>query len=261
MNILEKIYQDKLIEVRNDKKRLSGQEICQQIKCLEVKPKDFALALKQKFAEKKPAIIAEIKKASPSKGVIREDFDPVKIAKIYEANGAAAISVLTDEKYFMGKKEYLSAVRKAVSLPLLRKDFIIDPYQIWEAKLIGADCILLIMAMLDLKLAKELEDEALKIGLNVLVEVHNQKELNQALQLKTPLIGINNRNLKNLEVDINLSKKLAKLIPSDRIIICESGIKTKEDILEMQKCGINNFLIGESLMSKTNIGKALKELF
>lgn len=260
MNILEKIHQDKLIEIRNNKKLLSGEEICRQIKCSEVKIKDFASALKQKSLENKPAIIAEIKKASPSKGVIREDFDAVSIAKIYEQNGAACISVLTDEKYFMGRKEYLSEVRKNVDLPILRKDFIIDPYQIWEAKLIGADCILLIMSMLDLKLAIDLEKEAMKIGLQILVEIHSKEELDDALELQTPLIGINNRNLKDFQIDINLSKNLAKIIPDNRLIICESGIKNKADILEMQNCGINNFLIGESLMRQNDIGLGLRNL-
>lgn len=260
MNILEKIYQDKLIEVRNKKKQTPAQELCAQIKCSINKPKDFAAAIEEKLKQNKVAIIAEVKKASPSKGIIREDFDPVKIAKIYEDNGAVCLSVLTDEKYFMGKNEYLTAIRKEVNLPILRKDFIVDPYQIWEAKLIGADCILLIMAMISDELAAKLEQTAIESGMSVLIEVHDEEELKRALKLKSRLIGINNRNLKTFEVSLETSKILAAQIPSDKIIICESGIFTNDDILQMQKVGINSFLIGESLMRQEDIGLALKNL-
>jgi indole-3-glycerol phosphate synthase len=260
MNILEQIYQDKLIEVRNKKKQISAQEICLQIKCDKVKPKNFTAAIEAKLNQKQTAIIAEVKKASPSKGIIRADFDPVFIAKTYQENGAACLSVLTDEKYFMGKNEYLSAIKKEVDLPILRKDFIIDSYQILESKQIGADCILLIMAMLDEKQAIDLEQAAMEIGLSVLIEVHNEVELQQALKLKSRLIGINNRNLKTFEISLETSKKLAAQIPQDKIIICESGIFTKTDILEMQAIGINSFLIGESLMRQDDIGLALRNL-
>jgi indole-3-glycerol phosphate synthase len=260
MNILEQIYQDKLIEVRNKKKQISGDEICAQIKCASHKIKDFAAAIEKTIKQGKPAIIAEVKKASPSKGIIREDFDPVSIAKIYEENGAACISVLTDEKYFMGKNEYLSEIRKNVDLPILRKDFIIDPYQILESKLIGADCILLIMAMLDDDKAQKLEEKAIEIGLSVLIEVHDEEELKRALKLKSRLIGINNRNLKTFEISLEVSKSLFPKIPSGKIIICESGIFNEDDISQMQKIGINSFLIGESLMRQENIGLALKNI-
>ncbi|MES2677361.1 MAG: indole-3-glycerol phosphate synthase TrpC [Pseudomonadota bacterium] len=260
MNILEKICQDKQLEVRGKKKLLSGQEICAQIKCADHKPKDFAAAIEEKLKQNKCAIIAEVKKASPSKGIIRADFDPVAIAKTYQENGATCLSVLTDEKYFMGKNEYLSAIRKEVDLPILRKDFIIDPYQIWEAKLIGADCILLIMAMLSEKQAIELEQTALDIGLSVLIEIHDEEELQKALKLKSRLIGINNRNLKTFEISLSTSVDLATKIPQDKIIICESGIFTKADILEMQKISINAFLVGESLMRQGDIGLALRNL-
>jgi indole-3-glycerol phosphate synthase len=260
MNILEQIYQDKLIEVRNKKKQISGDEICAQIKCASHKIKDFAAAIERKIQQGKPAIIAEVKKASPSKGIIREDFDPVSIAKIYEENGAACISVLTDEKYFMGKNEYLSEIRKNVDLPILRKDFIIDPYQILESKLIGADCILLIMAMLDDDKAQKLEEKAIEIGLSVLIEVHDEEELKRALKLKSRLIGINNRNLKTFEISLEVSRSLFPKIPSGKIIICESGIFNEDDISQMQKIGINSFLIGESLMRQENIGLALKNI-
>jgi indole-3-glycerol phosphate synthase len=260
MNILEKIYQDKIIEVRNCKKALPLTQICALMKESPRKPKGFVKSIEDKLANKKTAIICEVKKASPSKGIIREDFDPVQIAKIYESNGAACISVLTDEKYFMGKSEYLSAVRKEVNLPILRKDFIVDAYQIYEAKLIGADCILLIMAMIDLETAMEFEKIANDIGLDVLAEVHDKEELDLALKLKTKLIGINNRNLKTLKVDINTSKELEKFIPKDKIVVCESGISTKDDIITMQESKINTFLIGESLMRCDDIGQALQKL-
>ena len=260
MSVLERIYQDKIIEVRNKKKLISGQEICAQIKCVEVKIKDFTAALEAKIKQNQTAIIAEVKKASPSRGVIREDFDAAEIALEYQKNGAACISVLTDEKYFMGKNEYLSAVRKAVDLPILRKDFIIEPYQIWEAKLIGADCILLIMAMLDEQTAIDLEAEATRVGLQSLIEIHDEADLKKALKLKSRLFGINNRNLKTLEVSLETTKILAPQIPKDKIIICESGIKTKAEITEMKSHGASAFLIGESLMKEKNIGAALRNL-
>jgi indole-3-glycerol phosphate synthase len=260
MNILEQIYQDKLIEVRSKKKQVSGDQICAQIKCGSRIIKDFAAAIEAKTNKNQIAIIAEVKKASPSKGIIREDFDPVAIAKTYEENGAACISVLTDEKYFMGKNEYLSEIRKNVDLPILRKDFIIDPYQILEAKLIGADCILLIMAMLSQDQAIKLEQKALEIGLSVLIEIHDEEDLQKALKLKSRLFGINNRNLKTFEISLEVSKNLKPKIPSGKIIICESGIFDKNDICEMQEIGINSFLIGESLMRKENIGLALRNI-
>lgn len=260
MNILEQIFQDKKIEVRNCKKILPLDEICSKMKANPRKPKDFTLAIKNQITDKKTAIIAEIKKASPSKGIIRNDFDPVKIAKIYEENGATCISVLTDEKYFMGKSEYLKQVRQTVELPILRKEFIVDPYQIYEAKMLGADCILLIMAMIDLKTALEFEKIANDIGLSVLVEVHDKEELDLALNLKTKLVGINNRNLKTLKVDINTSRELVKFMPEDKIVVCESGISTIDEINLMKQSKINSFLIGESLMRQDNIAKALSDL-
>ncbi len=262
MNILQKIYQDKLIEVRNKKKITSADQICKQIKCGSAKNISFIKAIEEKIKLKQTAIIAEIKKASPSKGVIRKDFDPKQIAKIYKENGAACISVLTDEKYFMGKNEYLTQAKQESDLPILRKDFIIDDYQILESKLIGADCILLIMAMLSDEQAKNLESRAIDMGLNVLVEVHDEDELKRALKLKTKLIGINNRNLKTLEVNINTSKKLAKMIPENAgyITICESGIKSRADIESVMAYNINTFLIGESLMKEKNIALTLKSL-
>ena len=261
MNILEQIYQDKLVEVRTKKKQKSAHEICQEINCAKSRPKDFINAIEQKLAKNQVVIIAEVKKASPSKGIIRADFNPVSIAKTYQNSGAACLSVLTDEKYFMGKNEYLSQIRQNVDLPILRKDFIIDPYQIWEAKLIGADCILLIMAMLDEAQAIELEQVAIEAGLAVLIEIHDEEDLLKALKLKSRLIGINNRNLKTFATSLETSKNLAPKIPQNKIIICESGIDCKKDILEIQKIGIHCFLIGEFLMRQDDIGQALKELF
>ena len=258
MNILQKIYQDKLIEVRNKKKQISAEELCSQ--CKKAQPKDFIQALKQKIANDQTAIIAEVKKASPSKGIIRADFDPIIIAKTYENNGATCISVLTDEKYFMGKNEYLRQIHQNVNLPILRKDFIIDPYQVWESKSIGADCILLIMTMLDQNQAIELEQTAIDSNLSVLVEIHDEEDLQKALKLKSNLIGINNRNLKTFETTLEISKNLAPKIPQNKIIICESGINNKSDIIQMQKIGINSFLIGESLIRQSNIALALNKL-
>ncbi len=258
MNILQEIYQHKLIEVRNRKKHTPVEAICKKIDCKR-QILDFAGALKAKNAQNQNALICEIKKASPSKGLIRADFDPVKIAKTYQKAGAACISVLTDEKYFKGSLENLAAVRKATTLPILRKDFIADAYQIYEAKLAGADCILLIVAMLDDEKLLELEEIAINSGLSVLIEVHSEEELKRALKMQSKLIGINNRNLKTLKVDINTSINLAKQIPDDRIIIGESGIKSRSDIEKLNAGGINSFLIGEHFMLSDDIGDEVKK--
>ena len=205
-------------------------------------------------------MIAEIKKASPSKGIIRQNFDPVLIAQSYEKGGAACLSVLTDRDYFQGHPDFIKQVKSSTKLPVLRKDFIIDPYQIYESRALGADCILLIVAALDLEKMKELEIIANDLGMAVLVESHNQLELDAALELNTPLIGINNRDLKTFEVSLKTSIDLVKSI-KDRIPITESGIFNHEDIKLMNENHINTFLVGEAFMRQDEPGEALKELF
>lgn len=219
--------------------------------------RDFIAALKP---SKKPSIIAEIKKASPSKGLIREDFNVAEIATTYSQNGARCLSVLTDIHYFQGHPNYLALAKSHCELPVLRKDFIIDPYQIHESLALGADCILLIVALLDDVQLLDYSQIAQELGMAVFVESHTREELDRALLLPTSLIGINNRSLHTFNTDIQLSIELKQYIPNDKIIITESGINTHADIKLMQSHGINTFLIGESLMRAKNIGQALKEL-
>lgn len=258
-NFLEEIYQHKLIEVRNRKKRLSIQEICAKIKCGQNSDLNFFDSLKKKDDRGEVALICEVKKASPSHGLIRENFNHVEIAKNYEEAGATCISVLTDEKYFMGSNQYLQEIRTISKLPILRKDFTVDSYQIYEAKMLGANCILLIVAMLDDEKLRELENQALDAELSVLVEIHNEEELHRAAKLKSKLIGINNRNLKTLKTNLETSILLAKQVPNDYVLISESGIKDHLDIELLQQAGINCFLIGEHFMRQENIKKAVEE--
>lgn len=259
-NILEEIYQHKLLEVRSRKKDLSVQEICARTKCLD-KPRDFFSALQKKSEKNEIALICEIKKASPSHGLIRDDFNHIEIAKAYAEGGATCLSILTDEKYFMGKNQYLQEVRAISPLPILRKDFIVDTYQIYEAKMLGADCILLIVAMLDDAKLIELEKCALDIGLSVLIEVHNEEELQRASKLKSKLLGINNRDLKTLKVDLQTSLFLSEQVPLDYVLVAESGIKSSVDIELLQQAGINCFLIGEHFMRQKDIAKAVRDIF
>jgi indole-3-glycerol phosphate synthase len=223
--------------------------------------RDFEGALRAKIAKGHPAVIAEIKKASPSKGVIREDFIPADIAQSYAEHGAACLSVLTDRDFFQGSADYLKQARASCDLPVLRKDFIVDAYQVFEARVMGADCILLIAACLDDAQMAELEALAHSLGMAVLVEVHDSAELDRALKLKTRLLGINNRNLRTFEVSLNNTLDLLSRVPADRLLITESGIVTGADVTTMRDAGVHAFLVGEAFMRAPDPGVALAALF
>lgn len=223
--------------------------------------RDFIGSIRAKIANKQSAVIAEIKKASPSKGIIRADFQPAEIAKSYEQGGAACLSVLTDTEYFQGSPEYLKQARTACTLPVLRKDFMIDPYQVYEARAMGADCILLIAAAIDLEKMRELETIAHSLGMAVLVEVHNGEELDLALQLETPLLGINNRNLRTFEVTLDTTLGLLARIPQNKIVVTESGIFTSDDVALMRKNNVHTFLVGEAFMRQPEPGVELAKVF
>ncbi|OQW85767.1 MAG: indole-3-glycerol-phosphate synthase [Rhodoferax ferrireducens] len=223
--------------------------------------RDFVGALRAKIASGQPAVIAEIKKASPSKGVIRADFIPADIAQSYAEFGAACLSVLTDQQFFQGCGDYLKQARASCHLPVLRKDFMVDAYQIYESRVLGADAVLLIAACLSDAQMKEFEHIARSLDMAVLVEVHDADELQRALKLKTPLIGVNNRNLKTFEVSLDTTLTLMKDIPADRLLVCESGIHTRDDVLRMGAAGVNAFLVGEAFMRAPEPGEALAALF
>jgi indole-3-glycerol phosphate synthase len=223
--------------------------------------RDFAGAVRASIAAGRPAVIAEIKKASPSKGVIREDFSPAGIASAYARAGASCLSVLTDRRFFQGDPAYLQAARAACELPVLRKDFLIDPWQVFEAREMGADAILLIVAALDLALMREMEAVAESLGMDVLVEVHDAAELDVALQLRTPLVGINNRNLRTFEVSLQTTLDLLGRMPADRIVVTESGILTPADVTLMRGHKVSAFLVGEAFMRADDPGAALEALF
>jgi len=224
-------------------------------------PRDFAGALRAKIAAGKPAVIAEIKRASPSKGLLRDPFEPAAIARSYAASGAACLSVLTDREYFQGAPEHLAEARAACALPVLRKDFIVEPYQVYEARALGADCILLIAAALAAGDMRGLEGIAHGLGMAVLVEVHDAAELESALTLRTPLLGINNRDLRSFETRLETTLALLPRVPQDKVVVTESGILAPEDVKRMRAAGVRAFLVGEAFMRSAEPGKALISLF
>lgn len=259
-DVLSQIVQTKREEVAKASAIYSLRDLEQQIPGAP-EPRGFERAIVSRVKQGQTAVIAEIKKASPSKGVIRENFDPVEIALSYESHGATCLSVLTDRDYFQGSPDFLVAARSATNLPTLRKDFMIDPYQIYEARCMGADCILLIVAALGEQQMLELADTASSLGMDILVESHSGEELSRALEVKTALIGINNRNLKTFETSLKNTLDLLNEIPDDRTVITESGIHTERDVSRMRQAEVRAFLVGEAFMRQADPGLALSELF
>ena len=264
-DILDKIVATKKVEIAQISKKISlgnQRELAlTNNQSNGLKPRGFINSINQKIASGKAGVITEIKKASPSKGILRENFNPAEIARSYELHGSACLSVLTDVDYFQGCNAYLQEARAACNIPVLRKDFTIDPYQVYEARAIGADAILLIVACLELNQMKELEACAHELGLDVLVEVHNASELEHAFELKTPLLGINNRNLKTFEVTLQTTLSLLSMVPSNKTLVTESGILNRADVQLMRDKQVNAFLVGEAFMRAQDPGVALSELF
>jgi len=259
-DILQKILARKQQEVAERSARLSVSEIQQRLK-QSPKPRAFAKALQVAVAANKPAVIAEIKKASPSKGLIRQDFYPDKIAASYAQAGASCLSILTDMDFFQGADDYLQQARAACTLPVLRKDFIIDAWQIYESRLLGADCILLIVAALNDQQLMQFANVAQQLQMDVLLEVHDQDELERALRIPAPLLGINNRNLRTFEVSLQTTLTMQSSVPNDRLLVTESGILTTEDVHILRASGVNAFLVGEAFMRANDPGQALAQLF
>ena len=262
-DILERIVAVKREEIAAARARRSLASLREEAESAERRAdlRDFAGALRARVADDRPAVIAEVKKASPSKGVLREHFVPAEIAASYERHGAAALSVLTDERFFQGSAAYLREARAACALPVLRKDFMVDDYQVFEARTMGADCILLIVACLDDARLADLEAVAMSLGLAVLVEVHDGAELDRALRLRTPLVGINNRNLRSFEVTLDTTLDLVPRVPPDRLLVTESGILAPADVARLRAADVQAFLVGEAFMRAPDPGAALAALF